>query len=813
MVGGWLGNTAPDLLDARALPVPGWAWRVPAVLPIGLALADRGRQLITIWSLVALLSMVLGYQQTRSRTCIPYTVAESSCTPSIPCREKVGAEVRITAWPQQSGDSWRAPAIITRLGTVSDVVTGIRPRIGDSVLIRGKSETPHLWEVLPGVLELGPPRPATIQGGFDQARYLQGRGIGWTGRFTPAATSHSLADTSDAVARMTDLPIRVSERLLAPLRDNVITRLENLLPPLAASMMASVLLGEKDELSRIVRQPFAVLGLAHLFAVSGLHVGILLAIILLALNVLSPSPVLRLLIVMPTLLVYLILTGMSPSVCRAVGLANLVLLAPLAGRRYDSLHGLGLLFWLNYLWSPWSLVDTGLRLSYLAAVGIVSVCRLTRDLAAGLRFGGNKLITGLTVTLAAQWFTLPEIVASFGWVNLAGPLANLVAVPVFGAAVWFCVLALICDLIWPWLAGAISACGWILMRLLVGGAFLFAGRGEDLCWSGPPFGPWRLAGFISISILLLRRLVNGFQSCRRPPWRDGAVVAVLGLGLMFLIPVGRTTGRGTMTAIQFDVGQGDCTLITFPDSWRILIDTGSGRPGQPAGSSGSDLGRSVLPWLRREGITKIDVVLLTHGHADHTCGAYDLAQAIDIHCWYLGGMADPGKVRCVAGAIGGQLAGGTELHRHGRWSLVCRYRPERGEPDISENNRSTVVGLYHDARLLAVWGGDLETEGEQQAIMTDRRPPTERIQLWKAGHHGSRTSGSAAYLEYLYPHLITISCGVANRHHHPSHGPYVVHGDTIRSVRSDLAGTMIFKWDDDGILHWQSRHKARGTIP
>ncbi len=86
-------------------------------------------------------------------------------------------------------------------------------------------------------------------------------------------------------------------------------------------------------------------------------------------------------------------------------------------------------------------------------------------------------------------------------------------------------------------------------------------------------------------------------------------------------------------------------------------------------------------------------------------------------------------------------------------------------------------------------------------MITGGKTPVD-VQVWKAGHHGSNTSGSRELLDLLDPELILISCGVGNGYKHPSHGPYVVRGDTLTIARTDLQGTISLEWDLGGSLTW-----------
>jgi len=645
------------------------------------------------------------------------------------------------------------------------------------------------------------PRAAALPGGFDPARFLAGRGLLWEGRF----------DGQPQLLTGSDLPLgpdwlgRIAGSFLCPVRGALLDRLAGGLPPREAALVASVLLGERDLSSRAAREPFARLGLAHLFAVSGLHVGILLVILAAMLRPFSPGPWLRLVVVLAVLSVYALLTGMSSSVLRAAGMVLLVLSGPVWGRKCDPLNGLGLLFWLNYQLSPCSILDSGLRLSYLAATGIVLVSRLIGPvLRSGPRVVRWVLAAG-SVTLSAQWFTACEVACSFGWYNPLSPLLNLVAVPVFSVAVWCAVIGIGVGLLWSWGAEAVLGVSWLLFRLLTAGAGMLD-RELPLVVGVPVLDPGRLAGFLLLSAGLLeqvRRLGRG----RRGP---GVILPGLLLagGLVCLLSGGGRTGGGRMAAVQFDVGQGDCGLLRFPDGWTALVDTGPAWPG------GSALQWSVLPWLERQRIRKLDAVILTHGHHDHTGGAEELVRRCQVCCWYLGGSAAEKAEVLPPGSVTRSPVRGDLLHENGPWQLVCLYPDQAGgAAGSAENDRSIVLALLREGEAVALWSGDLERAGERSVLAGPVPAVGTGLQVWKGGHHGSNTSGTANFLAWARPRLVVISCGVENRHHHPSHGPYLAAGDTVPLIRTDLAGSIFWQWENDGELHWWTAVGERGRLP
>jgi len=783
-------SALPTEWTAAGPGLPVTVARVSAVLPVLFSFVP-GVGIFPVWLGVMAGGYAAGSLESRPRRSRRTAVAPTRDAVAVPLVWHGTAVMRITGWPSSSGkDRWRTPARILLLGDAKKLMPEmIGVKEGQGVMLAGKGDPPLPGALITGWLELLPPQSATLPGAFDYRMFLAGRGLVWRGRVSEWETMI----VEDPVAGL-------GAGVFNPLRDGLVARINRNLPEAEAGMACAVLLGIRNAESRKASRPFSDLGLAHLFAVSGLHVGILLGIIMLPARVGGFSPWLKvgpLLVLLP---LYVLLTGMPGSVVRAASLGFLALLAGALGKPAQPLRLIGLLFWAGTIWDPVQNLDTGLKLSYLAAGGILGVSSLTN----GLKFSPHRILgvayTGLAVSGAAQWFTLPLVAASFGRISMLSPLANLLAVPLFGLAVWCVVLSLVLGEFWVEGGEVVASLAWILFRSMAGLAGFVSKASAGFPIGLPSPGVGRLTLWVILSVLAVLFL-QFHRMGKLRGWRVlFPVLVIMGTGLSVFGPLSwNLRSPDKVTAWQFEVGQGDCGFLVFPDGWSMLIDT-AGLFG--FGGSGKDgpLPRTVLPFLQRNGCSRIDAVVLTHGHLDHTGGAAALAEAVPVDRWYVSGRAGRSLKAGVDSTDIIRPRAGLVLHRWENWEVAIVYPPGPLPEDLDENDHSLVVVLRLGKKDVAVWSGDLELEGEHLMLASGRAP--RKVQVWKAGHHGSNTSGSRELMDRFDPALILISCGVGNGYRHPSHGPYVVNGDTVDIARTDLQGSILLEWDQEGTLDW-----------
>jgi len=554
-----------------------------------------------------------------------------------------------------------------------------------------------------------------------------------------------------------------------------------------AALVNALLLGERGGVTTVFTNALARTGLIHLFAISGLHVGIVVAALFALLRILGaarPHAALALACLLPVLYVMVV---PRPPIARASLMAACVLLALAAGRRTSAVNGLAAATLALTCIDPWITRNFGFQLSSAATAGILAL--------GSTKAPGRLPVAAFSVSCAAQLAVAPWLVANtFRLPLLAVPL-NLVAVPVMATAIVAAMAALAIDGLGLDTLSSLtaSACRVLLdgLRRLVLAADLrvapFTVPASATLWA-------ILASLVGHLVLidLVRRRTAPLDAAARPHWRVLAAAALGGCALAYSITrlprTPSTPSAPVFRVVALDVGQGDALLVeTHEDT--VMVDTG----GSPLGDY--DTGAAILaPALRARGIRALDAVVITHLHADHAGGLGGLLREIPTtEVWA------PGFDR---GSLAAQqllaAAAQVPLHTLARGDLrgdsVCTWSALHPAPEGSpspaaglSNDSSLVLLLRCGARSILLTG---DGEAAAEAAYSPLLPPA-RGGVLKSPHHGSRTSSTVALLDRVAARHVVISVGWRNRFGLP---------DATVLARYRDRGMAVYRTDRDGAV-------------
>ena len=568
------------------------------------------------------------------------------------------------------------------------------------------------------------------------------------------------------------------------LRDRIRFRFGSLAP-----MATALLLGDRRGLDPALVDAFAVSGALHLLAVSGLHVGFLAAIVLCGLRLCGARRSTRTLSATAMLVGYAALVGGRVSVLRATVMTVAFLAAGAGERKVSPWQAWGVAAVALLAWDPLRLLELGFALSFAAVAGLMAVAGpwerwITRSGGSPKRTRIVRLIAGgLAATSAATVATLPIQAAAFGWVAPAGFLVNPAAVPLAGAGLPLTWAALAVDAIsLEVVAGPVAHVASMALGTLR--ALVIAAATRPVVWVPGPVG-WGVVGIVALAV--------AWTTVRRRP-AQAFLLAACGAGEILAVGGGRDPER--LEVAWLDVGQGDAIVLRLPGGETWLVDAG---PADPYGDAGR---RVVVPFLRLHGVSGLGMLVTTHADLDHVGGAASVVRSLPVRRWgsagpiaggdaWLGllaatgpGGGPPRADRLLAGRrlrLGGVSV--DVLHPDSAWIGADPYTAR-----ISGNEASVVL-LVTDGACRLLLTGDLGRRGERHLVET--LGDSLRAGLLHVGHHGSRHSSTAAFLERVAPRHAVVSVGSRNRFGHP-------HPDALARLRA--AGATVHRTDRSGTV-------------
>ncbi len=650
-------------------------------------------------------------------------------------------------------------------------------------------------------------------GSFDRVSFLHRQGIHLTG--TTQAT---------AVRR---LPGRRGNRFLAAVwsaREWAERRADRLMGPQSsnAALVKAMVLGDGAYLDRTLGQAFQRTGTYHALVVSGSHVSLLAAFCLMLFRLLRVGRAFSALLTLLLMIGLALLVGAQAPVIRATVMIALYL----AGRHYyrerRALNIIAAAALAMLLWDPRDLFDPSFQLSFLCVALIAGIAmpilegtlepyrRATRDLAnvdrdmhleprlaqtriewrmaaerlplpprpglfvvawtmRGLLWTAELAVVSLSVQIG---LTLPMAVY-FHRISWSGLSANLFAAPLLALVVPVGFLAVLTG--WSVLGRALS----VLVRAFV--AIVQWHARLDWLEVRVPLPPaWLAAGFAAaLAVLAVTLHLRRFRF-------PAALALLAAVALLTVHPFAPRTDPGRLELTAIDIGQGDSLFLALPDGRTILLDAGAAR--------GFDLGEEVVsPYLWSRSIRRLDVVALSHAHADHLGGLPALLDNFPVGELWVGVNPPSAEYQALLeaarrrGVPVRRLAAG-DVRTLGPVTFEvlwppCDYTPLR---EASNDDSLVLIAGYGARRFLLA--GDIERRSEFRLAREGHLPP---VDVLKVPHHGSRTSTTNTLLDATHPWLAVISAGFDNPYRHP-------HPDVL--ARLAERHVAVWRTDRDGLI-------------
>ena len=547
-----------------------------------------------------------------------------------------------------------------------------------------------------------------------------------------------------------------------------------------AGVFGAVVLGDKTGLSQEKKLLYQMAGIIHILAVSGLHISILGMGVFRLLCRTRLGMILSAFVSLMVMLLFCLMTGSSISTLRAVVMFAAACAARITGRDYDPVTALAAAAALLAAESPARLYSASFLLSFGAVSGIlllhpVLTSRLPEagPSCHGLLSGSvNGLLVSLSGSLSVILMTLPVSLYFYGEISLGGILLNLIVIPSAGIVLATGAAA---ALVGAFPFDFCQCCSRIL--ILPGRMVLWVY--ERLCrwmtelpfctWTGGRPAVWQIMLYYGILLSFIiyagRHLCNAEHE-KHFPQKAFCRLAAAGLIVPGVLILGYHPVRG-LRITCLDVGQGDGIVLQTHEGYAFLIDGGS--------TSKKQTGTfQLLPFLKSQGIGRLDGILISHTDEDHMNGVIEMLtlkkaglSSVSVDTLYMPDWKVIPKaweeLATLAGECGTRVIKVSEGARLTCGEMTLEAKAPAEDAAGEDVNEDCMVLLLTYRDFSALFTGDIGEETEQKLL-----PSLPQVDFLKVGHHGSRYSSCEAFLETIRPEIGVISCSESNRYGHPS---------------------------------------------
>lgn len=552
-------------------------------------------------------------------------------------------------------------------------------------------------------------------------------------------------------------------------------------PPQLLPFIYAVWLGDRNQLSRDAYATFRLSGIAHILAVSGVHVGIIFASTMFGLRMFMRNARYRALVAMITVVLFALVAGASITSLRAALMVCIYLVADLFDREPDTPTALSIAAILFLGYNPDSLYHIGFQLSYASVASILIFSKPIEGLLGALPV---ILRQSIAVSLAVQILVVPLAAHYFHVLPLCGPLVNLVAVPLLTVVLWLCFLAALTAV----LSFSVATVFAHAMLPAVSAIQAIAIWGASVQYFLPAITSPTM-GAAAAYVLVVLVAVGIRTATTRGRWLHVGAVA----GLLIGVFVCWQDWWPEPSVAFLDVRHGDATVIRSPEGTVTVVDAGDRNEYGDYGE------RVVAPYLWTHGMNRIDHLFLTHADRDHMGGALFLLDEMPVGEVLLGPVTGDSVMerdlleRCAKRAVAVRRVDVGDVFEMGGASLHVMHPPVDWPGQHDDNDLSIVLRLDWD-NLRVLLPGDIEAEAEALVSAADCR-----ADVLKVPHHGSRTSSSPAFIDAVAPRFAVVSTG--GRIGREAVSPQVLERYTQRDIevlRTDERGAVILYLENGG---------------
>ncbi len=608
-------------------------------------------------------------------------------------------------------------------------------KIKEKILIKDV-DTSNKRVVIKGYLVLPFERRNVNQ--FDYRKYLKSKDIYYI------IYSPEVIDSSD------ELPF--FKELRANVQEFVEKRISSSLPKKSSEIALGILYGNKEDMHETTLENYTTTGVAHIFAISGLHFGIFYLSLSTIFYKLPKRQ--KLLLTLLCLWCLAFLTGMSVSSVRACTLISMIIFASYVKRQYNFLIAISFAGLIILLISPLEITNVGFQLSFVATTSIVLFYPMLYRFF-NKKDKNNKVLRLICVTLSAQIGIGIIMIYHFNTFSIWSFLINVPIVFLVGY-----LLPLLLLLIFFYKVKLVA----ISINVIVSAMNSVAEISSKLPLSSVPLPTpkitYVIAYYLAVIIIAFRKAFS-----------KKVIKILIVVCIIILISNPVYSFFYSETSVTFiDIGQGKAILISNIYGANVLIDTGV--------NTRNDY---LIDYLLKLGIKDIDTLIITHPHSDHDGETIDLINNFKVKTLVKSTYNE--KYEDLNTNL--SIVKGGDIIKVGNLKFEV-LMPIKDDYKEENNNSITLLTEINGKKLL--FTGDIEHEIEEEIIKNYTK---QDIYLLDSPHHGSKTSSSEEFLDYFTPDIAVIQCGVDNFYNHP-------HNEVIERYKDN--NIKVYRTDNDGAI-------------
>ena len=615
-----------------------------------------------------------------------------------------------------------------------------------------------------------------IQGEYEQINSYKNKGVFNYEKYLKKDNIYGKIRVSKfTIKKKSKSRIRVPEKIKEKFKNNFDVQ--------TANYFITIILGDKSELDKQIKENFQNGGISHLLAISGMHINCIILIITYVINKTINSYKIRKLITIGILIMYGSIIEFSPSATRAIIMAIMHLTALNLLEKDNFLVNISISSFIILIISPYYLVDTGFLLSFTATISIVYVYKkLRREVSK------NKIIQmiadSLILTISANILIAPIVICLFKKVSLSMIVMGIIISPfIFVIEIIGILIIIIPSYILKFLKVPIE----LFISIF---DFLSSINFLTIYFKVPNI----------IQIILYYTIIIKFLFKPKRKIINEILTYIIVISIISQLVQSSYSMLFRKFEINLiDVGQGDSILIVTPKNKKILIDGG--------GNENYDIGANVLiPYLLNKRIKQIDYLIISHFDTDHVGGTLRVLEKLKVKQVIISQQKEDSsnfqkfleitKKRNIKITV---VKAGDIIQIEKNIYIEVLWPTKKLEISTNPLNNNSIVAklIYNNTSIL--FTGDIEAEAEKELVK--KYGHKLKSDILKVSHHGSKTSSTQDFIDKVNPKIALIGVGYKNKFDHPSYTTIkTLEKRKIKIYRTDLMGEINIKIKNSKIM-------------